>query len=652
MQTLSLRRALTLYLAISIFLIVVGGFFLRQSWINRVQSENLFRRRILQQASTVLFECSYLAFAVMRNPQDDNLRNQLSISKVKMENILRILIQGGVYGAADNSSDNMNLQPAEGQDLINMQQLAAEWQSMRKVIDRLESNAMAANMNNLNPIEYRNQMNAIADFLYQNVTKMNRNIEIDIAIANVKVNAEERNAFIWLYVYSFVMLINSIVGFVYFRDYVVTPLEKIGEKVQLVADGKQTQTIELSKNSPPEIAQLNNGINELSEIQNTMAVFASEVGKGNYNYQFTARSEADTLGIALLAMRDNLMRADREDTIRTWANEGQVKFGDIFRQYANDLEAFAYHSVAELVKYVGANQGFFFVLRDQDKEKPYLELIAAYAYEKRKYLHKQVPVGSGLLGQAVLEKHSLYFTDIPQNYVYITSGLGEATPGCLMIVPLMINDVVYGAIEIASFEPFEHYKIDFIEKIASNIAGTLAFAQNSEQTQRLLAETQSFAEQLRAQEEEMRQNMEELVATQEEMQRVQAEIRKKEAGLTSLINNTDTYIFSIDKGFNLLLANDAFKKYIKITYGIELQVGMNMLYDIVPETNRALRRKQYERALAGESFTVIENHKGKDHSDNYYEISFQPIFNQANQVEGLSVFMRNITHLNPIRWES
>lgn len=650
MQALSLRRSLQLYLAISIFLIVAGGFFLRKSLINRVESENLFRRRMLLQASAVLFECGYLAHAVMRAPEEDNLRNRLSIAKTKMENILRVLIQGGTYSSG-NVAEKIVLSPATGENAINMQQIVTQWQEIRTVIDRLESNVTLANNSSLNPIEYRNQINAVSDFLIQNLTKLNRNIEIDVALATVEVNREERSAFVWMYVFLAVMLANALAGFVYFRDRIIAPIEKISKKIVALAEGKKIETIELPKDSAPEMVRLNNGINQLSEIQNAMAVFASEVGKGNYHYEFTARSESDTLGIALLAMRDNLMRADKEDAVRTWANEGQVKFSDIFRQYADDLEAFAYHSVSELVKYVGANQGFFFVLKDQDKEKPFLELIAAYAYEKRKYLSKQVPVGSGLLGQAVLEKHSLYFTDIPQNYVSITSGLGEATPSCLMIVPLIINETVYGAIEIASFEPFEKHQIDFIEKIASNIAGTLAFTQSNEQTRRLLAETQSFAEQLRAQEEEMRQNMEELVATQEEMQRVQAEIRKKEAGLSSLINNTDTYIFSLDKGFNLLLANDAFKKYIRSTYGIELQTGMNMLYDVVPETNRATRRKQYERALAGESFTVIENYKGKDHSDNYYEISFQPIFNQAGQVEGLSVFMRNITHLNPIRWD-
>ncbi|MCS6967677.1 MAG: GAF domain-containing protein [Cytophagales bacterium] len=649
MRALNLHLSLRLYLAISLILVIGGGIVLRQLWINRLDSEYYARQQLLYNASVALLECGYIAQLVMRTPEDDNLRNQFSIVRLKVDNLMRILLQGGTV-TPSTAVQPITLEHAQEEELIRMQQLISIWQEVRKALEQLETNMLAASSNSLNPVEYRNQLNAIGDFLTQNLIKLDRNIELAILKTNLKLQEEETSTFAWLYTYLVILSIHLIAGFVYFRDLIVKPLKKIIQKVLALSEGKNSEEIILSSGSAPEMILLSKGVNQLDEIQRSMAEFASQVGRGNYNHSFTARSKDDILGLSLLAMRDNLMRADKEDAIRSWANEGQVKFGDIFRKHADDLEKLAYHTISELVKYVGANQGFFFVLEGEG-EKAYLELIAAYAYEKRKYLTKQVPVGSGLLGQAVLEKQSLYFTDIPQNYVTITSGLGEATPSCLMITPLLVGEVVYGAIEIAGFQPFEPHQINFIEKIASDVASTLAFTKASEKTRKLLEESQMFAEQMRAQEEEMRQNMEELVATQEEMQRIQAEIRKKEASLSNLINNTDTFIFSLDKGFNLLLANDAFKRYIKSSLGIDLHPGMNMLNEVVPEATRQIRRQQYERALAGESFTVIENHKGKDHSDNYYEISFQPIYTQANQIEGVSVFMRNITHLNPIRWE-
>ena len=131
--------------------------------------------------------------------------------------------------------------------------------------------------------------------------------------------------------------------------------------------------------------------------------------------------------------------------------------------------------------------------------------------------------GSGLVGQCILEKGTLYLTDVPDNYVRITSGLGGANPNALIIVPLKSNEQVYGALELASFERFKPHEISFIEKIAESIAATVGTARGSERTKELVEQLQQQTEEMKSQEEEMRQNMEELSATQEEMLRKEKE---------------------------------------------------------------------------------------------------------------------------------
>ena len=93
---------------------------------------------------------------------------------------------------------------------------------------------------------------------------------------------------------------------------------------------------------------------------------------------------------------------------------------------------------------------------------------ASFAYDKKKFQEKRIGIGQGLIGQAVVERDILHIDKIPEDYIQVTSGLGDATPKNLLIIPLIDNNEVYGAIEIASFNRFEKYEIDFVEKLSEN----------------------------------------------------------------------------------------------------------------------------------------------------------------------------------------
>jgi PAS domain S-box-containing protein len=282
--------------------------------------------------------------------------------------------------------------------------------------------------------------------------------------------------------------------------------------------------------------------------------FAESIGNGTYNTDFKPLSEHDVLGNALINMRNNLSKVAEDDKKRNWATQGQAMFGEILRTNNNDLNKLADEIISSLVKYLKANQGALYIIDDTltDDEQT-MSMKACYAWDKKKFINQKIFRGEGLSGQAWQEGDTVYLTDVPQNYVRITSGLGNANPTSVLIVPLKVNDQIFGVVEIASFNAFEEFEIEFVQKIAESIASTISTVKINARTHKLLEESQEMTEQMRAQEEEMRQNMEELQATQEEMQRSQSETESTLVAIHSSLAvvdyNTDGTIAKANSNF-------------------------------------------------------------------------------------------------------
>jgi PAS domain S-box-containing protein len=252
--------------------------------------------------------------------------------------------------------------------------------------------------------------------------------------------------------------------------------------------------------------------------------FADNISQGNLAAEY-ASSQADTLGQSLLNMRESLIRANEREEREKFTALGLAKIGEILRQHADNLEGLCDKVIEEIVKYMKANQGSMFV-KEKVGEEDKLVLMGARAWSRRKYIEKTIAIGEGLVGQAAIEKQTIFMTKVPNNYVTISSGLGEANPRCILIVPLKAEEEVIGVIELASFNWYEEFEIKFLEKVGESIAATILTTRNNQRNKELLEKSNVLAEQMRSQEEEIRQNMEEMQATQEEMQRKNGEIER------------------------------------------------------------------------------------------------------------------------------
>ncbi|MGE0772540.1 MAG: GAF domain-containing protein [Cyclobacteriaceae bacterium] len=249
--------------------------------------------------------------------------------------------------------------------------------------------------------------------------------------------------------------------------------------------------------------------------------FIEAMSSGNYDLRLERDGEEDDLTQSLITMRDKLLLNAEEDKRRNWATTGLAKIGEILRSSTSSTAL--YDSIISfVVKYTHSNQGGLFLYDDEDSTDT-LELAACYAFERKKFLTRKIDISQGLVGQCFLEKEKIYMTNVPQDYIQITSGLGGENPGACLLVPLKVNDQAFGVIELASFKPYQPHEIELVEKFAESIASTISNVRINESTKLLLERTQQQAEEMKSQEEEMRQNMEELSATQEEMQRKEVE---------------------------------------------------------------------------------------------------------------------------------
>ena len=410
------------------------------------------------------------------------------------------------------------------------------------------------------------------------------------------------------------------------------------------------------KVSNDEIGEIAGAVDNLVAGLRATTGFAENIGKGNYQAEFTPLSENDVLGNALLEMRDNLQKVAEEDKRRNWATQGEAKFGEILRLHNNDVKQLCDSIITNLVKYMDANQGGLFLIQDhEDSEDPYMTLEACYAWDRKKYLEQKVVLGEGLAGQSWLEKDTIYITDVPNDYVNITSGLGDANPNSILIVPLLVNEEVYGVIEVASFKEFNEFERKFVAKVAESIASTISSVQINQRTQKLLEESTQMTEQMRAQEEEMRQNNEELMATQEEMARKQAEL-EKEVGQAKqqevMVKESENRLQAVVDGIpKPIFWKDKDLKYIGCNKIFAEMVGLSSPEEVIGKTDKDLWEgtdvsEEDDRKVMQQNKPLLNQEQAYDDPQgkkSWFNINKVPLVDINGNVYGVLTLFEDVT---------
>ncbi|TVQ93992.1 MAG: PAS domain S-box protein [Bacteroidetes bacterium] len=295
--------------------------------------------------------------------------------------------------------------------------------------------------------------------------------------------------------------------------------------------------------------------------------FAKKVGNGALKGDFEITEYSDILGQSLLSIRNKLFENKQKESLQNWVMQGKDKINQVLRAHS-ETKTMAEDVLETLLDYTNVAQGVFYIYDDDTSR---LKLSASYAFSRRKFLHDEVNVGEGLVGQAAIERDIIYRTEIPDDYMRITSGiLGEKKPDSLLIVPLFMEDKLQGVFELASVKEFKPFEIDFIKEIALIVAQVIYRLKTAKKTERLLQESQLLTQELKQSEEQLRQNAEEMRMTQEEIEKTNTHLEEK----IQEVNLSQKRLYSfLENASELITVYDADKKLKYVSPSVKNILG-------------------------------------------------------------------------------
>jgi CheY-like chemotaxis protein/signal transduction histidine kinase/HAMP domain-containing protein len=281
-------------------------------------------------------------------------------------------------------------------------------------------------------------------------------------------------------------------------------------------------------------ANLTNQVRAIAEV-------STAVTKGDLTRSITVEAQGEVAALKdnINEMILNLKDTTQKNTEQDWLKTNLARFTRML-QGQRDMKTVAQMVLSELAPLVNAQQGVFYV-NQSDNGQPVMKLLGGYAYSKRKHLANEFHPGEGLVGQCTLERERILVTNVPSNYVHVSSGLGEAAPNNIVVLPVLFEGEAKAVIELSTFHTFSDTHLTFLDQLTESIGIVLNTIEANTRTEDLLQQSQSLAaelqsqqdelkktnEQLEQQAESLRESEELLKSQQEELQQTNEELQEK-----------------------------------------------------------------------------------------------------------------------------
>ncbi len=303
---------------------------------------------------------------------------------------------------------------------------------------------------------------------------------------------------------------------------------------------------------------VNQLMNNLTNQVRAIARVALAVTKGDFTQAIDIDVQGEMLDLTgnINQMTLTLKETTEENRQQDWLKTNLAEFFGLM-QGQKELKEVAQMLMSKLPPVVNAHHGVFYLMDTGTEQKPIeptLHLYATYGYKSRKHLSNRFRLGEGLVGQCAFERTPIHLTNVPVDYIKISSGLGEATPLNIIVLPVLFEESVQAVIELASFHSFSSIHITFLEQLSDNIGVVLNVIQASMRTEELLRGSQALTQELQTQQEELKEantrlenqttalkeSEEKLKAQQEELQQTNEELEDKAQMLSKQKQEVET----------------------------------------------------------------------------------------------------------------
>jgi hypothetical protein len=328
--------------------------------------------------------------------------------------------------------------------------------------------------------------------------------------------------------------------------------------------------------------RLTENVNQLAGNLTTqvraIAEVATAVTKGDLSRAIAvdAPGEVGQLKDNINQMIANLRETTRQNQEQDRLKSNLARIGAMLQGH-RDLETVSRLLMSELPPLVEAQYGAFYIAETNALGETGYKLLAGYGLPPRQHRPSSFGIGEGLIGQAALEGKTILVTDLPDGYIAIGSGLGEASPRGVMTLPVPFEEQVLAVIELASFRSFTPVNQTFLEQIVETVGVVLNTIIATMRTEELLEQSQSLAEELQSQSRELQNQQEELQRTNEELQEKARQLARQNQAIEVKNAEIELARREVEERAEQLALSSRYKSEFLANMSHELRTPLNSL---------------------------------------------------------------------------